>query len=252
MRRHDKKIVMLKANMLFEQRNLKQRGLIKENINEDDLTEVEYTDLGEPKDGKWIDAEDILNNPENYPAVENGMVWVHTNRTNVNAGANGGVGLYPFTGKGKGKDTLRDKDGTNVHTNEISLMGPIKFQTSSNGHYKISSGSKRSVHAGFGGKLVPSNKNTGSVPVAYIPPMKEVPMVDDEGSPVFKKNGKQEIKIKYNVTSPPYFIPVEDMRKPFKNRQLIGADSVYFLMTKGGKWEMSVNNPEYREWTKEE
>ena len=71
------------------------------------------------------------------------------------------------------------------------------------------------------------------MPAAYVPPF-------------------NELSNEYKIDMPPYFFPVEDFKKPFKNRQIISADSAYFMMKPDGKWRMSVTNPKYKIWSKEE
>jgi hypothetical protein len=81
MRRFDKKYNIQKANLLAEQRYFESKGVIKENLDEE-----YYESLGEPMDGKYVDASELLGQ----------TLFFHTNRSNRNSKRNGKRKVYSF------------------------------------------------------------------------------------------------------------------------------------------------------------
>mgnify|MGYP003666105188 FL=1 len=131
MRRHDKKILILKANTLSEQRHLKLKGGISEERYEsrDDLE-------------GYVDAQDLIGE----------YLWFHTNRTHRNNNKNGMIGIYKSSNKGR-------KTGSPIgYTNEVRLNGPIYFQTSESGSNSIQKTGHRVLIAGVSG-VVTNTRN---------------------------------------------------------------------------------------------
>ena len=200
MRRHDKKIAMLKVNMLFE-----QRGLIKENINEEDLAEVKYGKPWKELEG-YIDAEELVGK----------HLWFHTNRTHRNNGYNGMIGVYTATEKGR-KGSLTKK-----YTNEVRIKSPIYFQTSDSGSARIKKSKeekggagKRALIAGVSGVVVPTG---------------------DGGS-----SGMIEAGFNPFDSVAPWFYLKNDADK----KEIVSADEVFFHASKEGEWSFFVKGPKF-------
>ena len=205
MRKFDKKIAMLKANILLEQRNLKQKGLIKENINEEDLAEVKYDKPWKELEG-YIDAEELVGK----------HLWFHTNRTHRNNGYNGMIGVYTATEKGR-KGSLTKK-----YTNEVRIKSPIHFQTSDSGSARIKKSKEekggageRKLIAGVSGFVVPTG---------------------DGGS-----SGMIEAGFNPFDSVAPWFYLKNDADK----KEIVSADEVFFHASKEGEWSFFIKGPKF-------
>jgi hypothetical protein len=148
MRRFDKKYNIQKANLLSEQRYLESKGVIKENLDEE-----YYDSLGEPTDGKYVDASELVGQE----------LFFHTNRTNRNAKRNGMIGTYGVTRTGRkaGKAEL-------LYTNEVKVVN-AKFQASEKATERTQATGDRTVHAGVTGTVVPLDGMGSGIPADFNP-----------------------------------------------------------------------------------
>lgn len=148
MRRIDKKLNLTKANLLAEQRYLTSKGLISENLDEE-----YYENLGEPMDGRYVDASELVGQ----------TLFFHTNRSNANAKRNGMIGTYGVTRTGRKSSTPEY-----LYTNEVKLAN-VKFQASDKATAKTQETGVRTVHAGVTGTVVPLDGMGSGIPATYNP-----------------------------------------------------------------------------------
>lgn len=148
MRKIDKKLNLAKANLLTEQRYLASKGFESENLDEE-----YYDSLGEPTDGKYVDASELVGQE----------LFFHTNRTNRNAKRNGMIGTYGVTSTGRkaGKAEL-------LYTNEVKVVN-AKFQASEKATERTQATGDRTVHAGVTGRVVPLDGMGSGIPADFNP-----------------------------------------------------------------------------------
>jgi hypothetical protein len=148
MRRFDKKYNIQKANLLSEQRYLESKGVIKENLDEE-----YYDSLGEPTEGKYVDADELVGQ----------KLFFHTNRTNRNNKRNGMIGIYGVTRTGK-----KGSKPEGLYTNEVQLVD-AKFQASEKATERTQATGDRTVHAGVEGTVVPLGSMPSGIPADFNP-----------------------------------------------------------------------------------
>ena len=148
MRKIDKKLNLAKANLLAEQRYLASKGFESENLDEE-----YYDNLGEPTEGKYVDASELVGQ----------KLFFHTNRTNRNAKRNGMIGIYGVTSTGR-KAGKAEK----LYTNEVKLIN-VTFQASDKATERTQETGDRTVHAGVNGTVVPLDGMGAGIPADFNP-----------------------------------------------------------------------------------